>query len=81
MESKSLQTEALDIPRLTLDELAEAAEVSRSSLEKYREGKYPMPVRVRLRIAAFLKEHARQLDDLADELTTTEEALRRPEVT
>lgn len=67
-------TQALDVPRLTLDDLAGALGTSRASLEKYRlppapgRQRVPMPEAVRLRLAAFLEGHAARLLNLADEL-------------
>lgn len=64
----SVAKRALDLPRLGLNDLAQAAGRSRTSIEKYRVGEKSMPEPVRKSLAAFLEEHARQLRQLAKEL-------------
>lgn len=63
--------EALDAPRLTLDDLADATGATRAALERYRltgPRAIRMPAPVRLRLAAFLEGHARRLLELAGQL-------------
>ena len=65
---RELALRVLDTPRLKLDDLAEAAGVTRSSLNAYCEGRARMPECVRRRLAVFLEAHARELDGLAEAL-------------
>ncbi len=65
---RKLALRVLDTPRLKLDDLAEVAGVTRSSLNAYREGRARMPEQVRRRLAVFLDAHARKLDGLAEAL-------------
>lgn len=68
---RDLQRQALDEPRISLNDLADAAGVSRSSLERYRaRGRYRvrMPARVARRLARYLRQHAKKLLRIADEL-------------
>ncbi len=65
---RKLALRVLDTPRLKLDDLAEVAGVTRSSLNAYREGRARMPERVRRRLAMFLDAHAGELRGLAEEL-------------
>lgn len=65
---------ALDTPRVTLGEMAERLGVSRSALEKYREGKTPMPHRVRARLAVLLRAHATELHQVAEALVDADPA-------
>lgn len=63
--------QALDTPRLSLEDMADATGASRAALVKYRLAPGPgrrMPEPVRLRLAAFLEGHARRLLELAEEL-------------
>ena len=48
---RKLALRVLDTARLKLDDLAEVAGVTRSSLNAYREGRARMPERVRRRLA------------------------------
>ena len=60
---------ALDVPReVTLDSMARAAGMSRSSLKAYRIGAADMPAVVRQRLAAYLESHAKRLLAIAREL-------------
>jgi hypothetical protein len=68
-----LQRKALDEPRLTLDDLAKAAKVSRSSVEKYRlpsdsPDRQPMPAEVARLLGRYLRKQSARLARLADEL-------------
>ncbi len=65
---KSIQREAIDHPRLTLDDLAEAAGRTRGAMEKYREEKREMPDSVKRKLARFLEKHAYRLEEIAEEL-------------
>jgi hypothetical protein len=65
---KDLQRRAIDEPRVTLDDLADATGRRRVTMEKYRELKLTMPDSVRLKLAAFLDRHAQRLRALAEEL-------------
>jgi len=74
MTEEDIQRRALDEPRLTLDDLAEATGRSRDTLGRYRldtANRNPMPADVAQRLAAFLREHAIRLLRLADELERT----------
>lgn len=64
----TLARSALDLPRLSLDDLAAVARRSRGALDKYRAGKREMPADVRHRLADFLAGHADRLYRLAEEL-------------
>lgn len=64
---------ALDLPRLTLDDLAAATGSSRAALAKYRDGTREMPADARLRLAAVLARQARELEAAADLLRQTVE--------
>lgn len=66
-----IQRRSLDEPRLTLDDLAEAAGVSRGSLARYRltgKNRVRMPAYVARQLADFLRKHAAQLNKIAGEL-------------
>jgi hypothetical protein len=68
---KQAARRALDAPRLTLNEIAEVAGVSRASLNAYRDPNRPdvmMPEPIRLRLAQFLEAHAGELQEIAAEL-------------
>jgi hypothetical protein len=64
---------ALDAPRLTLDDLAEAVGITRGAAEPYRELRRRMPRRIRLRLAAYLEAHAAKMHDLAEELRSEDD--------
>jgi transcriptional regulator with XRE-family HTH domain len=75
-KKKDLQRLALDAPRLSLDDLAEAAGVSRGSIARYRlqgKNRVRMPEYVAKRLATFLRQHASQLEEIADELDQVED--------
>lgn len=59
--------EALDLPRLTLNDIADGIGKTRAALEKYRTGS-PMPLADRLQLAAYLDGHAVRLQQLAEAL-------------
>lgn len=62
---------ALDVPRLTLNDIAERTGTSREALAKYRAGAREMPAGVRARLAALLERQARDLEAAADLLRRT----------
>jgi transcriptional regulator with XRE-family HTH domain len=66
--SKEITRQALDAPRLTLNDLAEVTGATRASLDKYRQGVVNAPLPVRLHLAQFLEAHAHQLQELAGAL-------------
>lgn len=68
--AEDLARRALDVPRLTIGQLADAAGVSRPALVSYQQGRAPMPWPARARLAAFLEAHAMRLLALAEELRT-----------
>jgi len=59
---------ALDVPRLTLGELADRTGTTRAAMNKYRQGDRPMPLPVRHHLAQALEAHAAELRALAEEL-------------
>ncbi len=59
---------AIDAPRLTLEEMATRLGVGRATLAKYREGKRAAPPAARLRLAAMLRAHANELQQVAGAL-------------
>jgi hypothetical protein len=61
-------TRALDRPRITLVMIGKAIGVSRFAMEKYRNGQRPLPPVRRIRLAAYLEAHARQVLADADAL-------------
>lgn len=68
-----LQRRALDLPRLTLNDLAAATGVSRSLLEKHRlpvdnPERAPMSADVARELARYVREHATELKKLATDL-------------
>jgi transcriptional regulator with XRE-family HTH domain len=60
--------EILDYPRISLDDLARAAGVTKSALEAYRSGRRHPSLRVRTRLASYLDHHANQLHTLVRRL-------------
>lgn len=60
--------QALDVPRLTLGEIADRIGATTAALNKYRQGERPMPLTVRLRLAALLEAQAAELRTLAEAL-------------
>jgi hypothetical protein len=62
-----IQRIALDLPCITLDDLAEALGELPESLRSYREGS-PMPAVLKHRLAEFLRQHASTMTRLAAEL-------------
>lgn len=68
MNQQDLQRRVLEESRLTLTELAKVLGVSRSSMEKYHQGDRRMPKEIRRKLAAYLREHAARVSDLADAL-------------
>jgi len=60
-----LVRKALDLPRPSLDELAEAVGTSTWNLKAYRAGRARMPRELRLRLAAELMARARGLEGVA----------------
>lgn len=61
---------ALDLPRLTLGEIADRIGATRAALNGYREGKRTMPLEVRVRLAELLDRHAAELEAIAEALRT-----------
>ncbi len=59
---------ALELPRLTVTRMAAELGIPRATLEAYRLGTRRMPAATRVRLAAYLNEHARMLRALADAL-------------
>lgn len=67
-KKEPLERRAFDLPRLTLDDLAEAVRRRRVTASKYRDGTREMPAEIRGRLASYLEAHAKRLLDLAREL-------------
>lgn len=63
---------ALDVPRLTLPELAAALGMPRGTLESYRVGSRGMPPVARRQLAAILERHAAEVEAAAAALLRTE---------
>jgi hypothetical protein len=63
-----LQRIALDMPRLTLGDLADALGEGQEAMQRYRRGDAEMPPILRHRLAEFLREHAATLNRLALEI-------------
>jgi hypothetical protein len=63
-----IQRLGLDIPRVTLEDLARALGATGDDLQKYRDGRSQMPAIAKHRLAEFLREHADTLRRLAVEL-------------
>jgi hypothetical protein len=63
-----IQRIALDLPCLTVEDLAEAISELPESLRSYREGRAQMSPVVKHRLAEFLRQHASTLTRLAAEL-------------
>jgi transcriptional regulator with XRE-family HTH domain len=59
---------ALDVPRLTMGDLADRTGASQAALNKYRQGERRMPQDVRLHLAHVLDAHAAELRALAEAL-------------
>lgn len=59
---------ALDVPRMTMGEIAGRIGASTAALNKYRQGKRTMPLDVRLRLAQLLEGHTWELQALAEAL-------------
>jgi transcriptional regulator with XRE-family HTH domain len=75
-KKRDLQQRAIDETRLTLDDLADAAGVSRGSIARYRllgRNRVRMPEYVAKRLADFLRQHASHLEEIADELDQVED--------
>jgi hypothetical protein len=66
--SRELQRISIDLPRVTLGDLAKAVGQSVSSLHKYRRGDEEMPAVVKHRLAEFLRQQASMLIRLASDL-------------
>lgn len=64
---------ALDLPRLTLGDIAERLGVTTAALNKYRQRERAMPSHVRVRLAELLDRHAAELTALAEALRHGEE--------
>lgn len=58
----------LDVPRLTLGDMADRIGATTAALNKYRQGTRPMPLPVRSRLAQLLEEQAAELVALAEAL-------------
>lgn len=63
-----LARRALDLPRVTLDELAAELDRSRSALKAYRTGDRQLPAEVAQELATWLRRHAAKLESVAEEL-------------
>jgi hypothetical protein len=75
-KKRDLQRRAIDETRLSLDDMAEAVDMSRSSLARYRllgRNRVRMPEYVAKRLADFLRQHASHLEEIADELDQVED--------
>jgi hypothetical protein len=66
-----LQRIALELPCLTLDDIADAIGESPDSLKGYREGSLELSPMLKHRLAEFLREHASTILRLAGELDRT----------
>lgn len=66
-DPNEIQRIALDLPCVTLDDLAEALGELPESLRGYREGSQMPPV-LKHRLAEFLRQHASTMTRLAAEL-------------
>ena len=67
-EFKKLVRQAIDLPRLTMNDLAKLTGIGRDTLRSYRSGRrLPTPEKVRLLIGA-LREDAKLLTNVADKL-------------
>ncbi len=62
--------EALEVSRLTVTRMAEELGIPRATLEAYRLGTRRMPPAARLRLAAYLNQHADTLRRIAQLLNT-----------
>lgn len=60
--------QAIDAPRRRLADIADATGISLAALEKYRAGRLEMPAEARRRVAAYLEQHAREVQELAKRL-------------
>ncbi len=56
---------SLDVPRMTMGEIAGRIGATTAALNKYRQGLRPMPPAVRLRLAQLLEGHAWELEAIA----------------
>lgn len=65
---EDLARRALDFPRVTLGELAQEIGASRPALAAYRAGDRTLPPEVAHALARWLRRHATDALDLADEL-------------
>ena len=63
-----LQRIALDLPCVTLDDLADALGELPKALRGYQEGDSEMPPVLKHRLAEFLRQHASTMTRLAEEL-------------
>ena len=63
---------ALEVSRLTVTRMAEELGIPRATLEAYRLGTRRMPPAARLRLAAYLAQHAEMLRLLSQALGTIE---------
>lgn len=71
-----LQRRAIDEPRLTLDDIAQATGLAESSLKRYRlatENRLRLPEENAKRLAAFLRQHADKLKEIAAKLERIED--------
>ena len=63
---------ALEVSRLTVTRMAEELGIPRATLEAYRLGTRRMPQAARLRLSAYLAQHAEMLRLIAQALGTPE---------
>lgn len=67
-ERTELARRALDLARVKLDDIAEAVGASRGTLAAYRTGHRPLPAPVAWKMAEWLRAHAAEAQNVADEL-------------
>ena len=65
---EEIQRIALDLPCLTIEDIAEGLGEHAQSIRGYREGRFQMTPVVKHRLAEFLRQHASTLTRLAAEL-------------
>lgn len=66
-----LVREAVELPELPFDTIANAAGRTPSTIWRYRSGRVRMPKSVRMRVAEFYELRARQLQQIAEALRTS----------